>query len=106
MQRLYDDGLPAIEFRQGPLTMAPAIAELERAVNGRTLRHDGHPVLRQHFDSVVVTVGDTGMTRMHKGTRRDRIDGAVAAAMAVGRAAANNNSPTWWESEAAPTLAA
>lgn len=91
MQRLYDDGLPAIEMRQGPLTMGPAIGTLERIVNGRMLRHGGHPVLRHHFDSVVASRNDTGLVRMHKGRNTDRIDGAVAAAMAVARAAMNDN---------------
>ncbi|HEV7335555.1 MAG TPA: terminase TerL endonuclease subunit [Bosea sp. (in: a-proteobacteria)] len=91
MQRLHNDGLPAIEMRQGPLTMGPAIGTLERIVNGRLLRHDGHPVLRHHFDSVVASRNDTGLIRMHKGKKTDRIDGAVAAAMAVARAAMNEN---------------
>lgn len=91
MQRLHDDGLPAVEMRQGPLTMGPAIGVLERVVNGRALRHGGHPVLRHHFDSVVASRNDTGLVRMHKGRKTDRIDGAVAAVMAVARAAANDN---------------
>jgi phage terminase large subunit-like protein len=91
MQRLHDDGLPAIEFRQGPLTMGPAIGTLERVVNGRALRHGGHPVLRHHFDSVVASRNDTGLVRLHKGKKTDRIDGAVAAVMAVSRAATNDN---------------
>lgn len=91
MQHLYDDGLPAVEMRQGPLTMGPAIGVLERVVNGRALRHNGHPVLRHHFDSVVASRNDTGLVRMHKGKKTDRIDGAVAAVMAVSRAAANDN---------------
>lgn len=91
MQRLFDDGLPAIEFRQGPLTMGPAIGILERVVNGRALRHNGHPVLRHHFDSVVASRNDTGLVRMHKGKKTDRIDGAVAAVMAVARASMNDN---------------
>ncbi|WP_348642661.1 terminase TerL endonuclease subunit [Mesorhizobium sp. B2-2-1] len=91
MQRLHDDGLPAVEMRQGPLTMGPAIGVLERVVNGRALRHSGHPVLRHHFDSVVASRNDTGLVRMHKGKKTDRIDGAVAAVMAVARAAANDN---------------
>ncbi|MHA6646354.1 terminase large subunit [Mesorhizobium sp. A623] len=91
MQRLYDDGIPTVEMRQGPLTMGPAIGTLERVVNGRNLRHNGHPVLRHHFDSVVASRNDTGLVRMHKGKKTDRIDGAVAAAMAVARAAMNDN---------------
>lgn len=97
MQRLHDDGLPVVEFRQGPLTMGPAIGDLERTVNGRKIRHTGHPVLRHHFDSVVASRNDTGLVRMHKGTRFDRIDGAVASAMAVSRAAANDNTRSIFE---------
>ncbi|MHA6646352.1 terminase large subunit [Mesorhizobium sp. A623] len=91
MQHLHDDGLPAVEMRQGPLTMGPAIGTLERVVNGRALRHNGHPVLRHHFDSVVASRNDTGLVRMHKGKKTDRIDGAVAAVMAVARATMNDN---------------
>lgn len=67
--------------------MGVAIGDLERTVNGRLIRHDGHPVLRHHFDSVVASRNDSGLVRMHKGKKTDRIDGAVAAAMAVHRAA-------------------
>lgn len=85
MQRLYDDGLPTVAVRQSPLTMGAAGADLERIVNGKLIRHDGHPVLRQHLASVVAVRTDTGLVKMHKGTKTDRIDGAVAAAMAVYR---------------------
>ncbi|MBB4067164.1 terminase large subunit [Gellertiella hungarica] len=91
MQRLHDDGIPVVEMRQGPLTMGPAIGDLERVVNGRNIRHNGHPVLRHHFDSVVASRNDTGLVRMHKGKKTDRIDGAVAAAMAVSRAVAGQS---------------
>lgn len=97
MQRLADDGLPAIQFRQGPLTMGPAIGDLERIVNGRRIRHGGHPILRHHFDSVVASRNDSGLVRMHKAKRTDRIDGAVAAAMAVSRASLNDNSVSLYE---------
>jgi phage terminase large subunit-like protein len=96
MQHLFEDGLPAIEHGQHNAAMAPAIAELERAVLGGNLRHDGHPILRQHFDSVAVTVGDSDLKRMHKAKRSDHIDGAVAAAMAVGRAVNANDNGGWW----------
>jgi phage terminase large subunit-like protein len=85
MQRLYDDGLPVVEVRQGPLTMGAAGADLERIVNGRLLRHDGHPILRHHFASVVAQRRDSGLVTLHKARKTDRIDGAVAAAMAVYR---------------------
>ncbi len=88
MQHLHDEGLPVVEMRQAPLTMGVAIGDLERVVNGRMIRHNGHPVLRHHFDSVVASRSESGLTRMHKARKTDRIDGAVAAAMAVSRACA------------------
>lgn len=88
MQHLHDDGLPVVELRQTPLNMAVAAGDLERTVNGRMIRHDGHPVLRNHFENVVASRSDSGLIRMHKGKKTDRIDGAIAAAMAVSRACA------------------
>lgn len=85
MQALYENGLPVVEVRQGPLTMGAAGADLERIVNGRLVRHDGHPILRHHLASVVAMRTDSGLTRMFKQRKTDRIDGAVAAAMAVWR---------------------
>lgn len=88
MQHLLDEGLPVVELRQTPLNMGVAAGDLERIVNGRLIRHDGHPVLRQHFASVVTSRGASGLARLHKSRPTDRIDGAVAAAIAVSRACA------------------
>ena len=44
MNNLLEDGYPAVEMRQGWITMAPAVKELERAIIGRKFRHGGHPV--------------------------------------------------------------
>ncbi len=88
MMNLADDGLPAVEMLQGWATMAPAVKELERAIIGRRITHGGHPVLRWNFDNVVVRLDANGNRLFDKGKRRDRIDGAVATAMAISRAAA------------------
>lgn len=88
LNNLAEDGLPAVEMRQGWVTMAPAIKELERAIVGGTFRHGGHPVLRWNFDNIAVETDKAGNKAFHKGKSKDRIDGAVAAAMAVARAAA------------------
>lgn len=88
MNNLLEDGLPAVEMRQGWVTMAPAVKELERAIVGGRFRHGGHPILRWHFDNVSVETDKAGNRMFHKGRSKDRIDGAVACAMAVARAAA------------------
>lgn len=103
LRHLVQDGIPAFEFKQSPLLMGLAAADLERTVNGRKLRHDGHPILRAHLDNVVARIGNTDLKFMQKGRNTDRIDGATAAAMAVSRARANENhtsimnSPEWAE---------
>jgi phage terminase large subunit-like protein len=89
---LQEDGFPVVEMRQGWITMAPAIRELERAIVGRRFRHGGHPVLRWNFDNIAVETDKAGNKSFHKGKSTDRIDGAVAAAMAVARCAAGDSS--------------
>jgi phage terminase large subunit-like protein len=98
MANLLDEGLPVVEFRQGWVTMAPAVKELERAIVGRRLRHGGHPVLRWNFENIEVHTDTAGNRMLHKGKSRDRIDGAVAAAMAVGRAAQGNSNRSSYDS--------
>lgn len=94
MTKLMDHG---IEVRQLPQTakhMHGPICDLERVVNGRRIRHGAHPILRNHFESVVVkrATSASELTTMHKGTRHsNHIDGAIASALAVFRAAANDN---------------
>lgn len=91
LNNLLEDGFPAVEMRQGWVTMAPAIAELERAILGRQFKHGGHPILRWHFDNISVVVDKSDNKSFHKGKSKDRIDGAVAAAMAVARCAAGES---------------
>jgi phage terminase large subunit-like protein len=86
MQNLLEDGLPVVEMRQGWVTMAPAIKELEKSIIGGTFAHDGNPVLRWCFSNVAVETDKAENRSFHKGKSKDRIDGAVACAMAVGRA--------------------
>lgn len=91
MSNLAEDGYPAVEMRQGWITMAPAIKELERAIIGHKFHHGGHPILRWHFSNIAIKQDEAGNISFHKGKSKDRIDGAVACAMAVGRAAQGNS---------------
>lgn len=88
LNNLTEDGYPAVEVRQGWVTMAPAIKELERAIIGRQFQHGGHPVLRWNFDNIQVETDRAGNRLFSKGKARDRIDGAVACAIAVSLASA------------------
>jgi phage terminase large subunit-like protein len=94
---LTEDGLPTATMRQGWVTMSPAIKELERAIIGRKFRHGGNPVLRWNFENIAVEVDKAGNKTFHKGKSRDRIDGAQAAAMAIGRASVGDNPRSIYE---------
>jgi phage terminase large subunit-like protein len=87
LQNLSDEGLPVFVHPQSAVIMSEATGNLVRAVNGEMIRHDGDPVLRQHFDNVAVSTNpQSGLVRMHKQRSNGRIDAAVASAMAVSRA--------------------
>ncbi|MGF7160339.1 phage terminase large subunit-like protein [Rhodoligotrophos appendicifer] len=101
MSNLADDGYPAIEMRQGWITMAPAIKTLERAILGRKFRHGGHPVLRWNFSNIEVETDKAGNKTFHKGKSKDKIDGAQAAAMAVGRASQGESNRSIYSDTAA-----
>lgn len=88
MANLEEDGFPVAEFRQGWVTMAPAVQELERAILAGRFRHGGNPVLRWNFENIQLRVDPAGNRSFHKGKSGNKIDGAVAAAMAVARCAA------------------
>jgi phage terminase large subunit-like protein len=94
MHKLIDHGINVLQVRQTPVNMHGPICDLERVVNGKRIRHDDHPILRNHFESVVVKRSTNAgeLVTMHKGTRHsNHIDGAIASALAVSRAAANDN---------------
>lgn len=86
LNNLLEDGLPAVEMRQGYVTMAPAIKELERAIIAGRFRHGGHPILRWNFSNIAVVLDKIENKTFAKNRSKDRIDGAQGAAMGVGRA--------------------
>lgn len=82
-QNLQNDGLPVVDFRQGFISMSPACDEVERAILEVKFHHSSNPILRWNFDNVAVVRDSAGNRKFDKGKSRDKIDGAVAALMAV-----------------------
>lgn len=72
-----------VGFGQGTASMTPALRDLEVKLLEGQLRHGDHPVLTMCFNNAKV-VGDSGARKFDKKNVRGRIDGAVAAAIAVG----------------------
>lgn len=58
-------------------------------VLGKTLRHNGHPVLRWMMDNVCVRTDPAGNIKMDKSKSTEKIDGSVATVMALDRAIRN-----------------
>lgn len=77
-------GLRLVPFGQGFKDMAPAIDALEVSVIERKFAHDGNPVLGFCFSNAVAVTDPAGNRKLDKSKTRFRIDGAVAAAMAIG----------------------
>ena len=67
LNNLLEDGLPAVEMRQGYVTMAPAIKEMERAIIAGRFKHGGHPVLRWNFSNICVQLDKIENKTFHKG---------------------------------------
>lgn len=96
--KILEMGLPAVDMRQVPSLMMPAIHELERAVLGGEFHHAGHPVLRHCFGNVVVKRNDAGhVAKFTKPKKWLSIDGAQASAMAVSRCAAGDSGRSSYE---------
>ncbi|MER8539148.1 terminase large subunit [Mesorhizobium sp. M1334] len=74
------------EFGQGWRDMGPAIDAVETAVLRRELRHPGHPVLDMCVANAVTVSDPTGARKLVKERNTGRIDGLVAATMAIGAA--------------------
>ncbi|WP_205910346.1 terminase TerL endonuclease subunit [Rhizobium sp. FKL33] len=82
-QNLLEDDLPVVDFRQGFISMSPACDVVEKAILDGKFYHAGNPVLRWNFDNVAVVKDASGNRKFDKSKARDKIDGAVAALMAV-----------------------
>lgn len=85
---LQEEGFDVVEFGQGFASMGAPVRELKRAILAGKFRHGGNPILRMCFLNVVAEVDSAENEKFTKAKANGRIDGAVASAMAVGRAIA------------------
>ncbi len=77
--------------------MAAPVKELKRAILTGHFHHGGNPILPMCFGNVVAEKDAAENEKFTKDKARGRIDGAVAAAMAVGRVLANEVTPSPYE---------
>lgn len=79
------DGFTCVAMRQGFASLSAPTKALEKAILARTLRHDGHPVLRWNISNVSVETDPAGNLKISKKVSTERIDGVAALVMAIDR---------------------
>ncbi|MBY3306165.1 terminase large subunit [Rhizobium laguerreae] len=86
MKSLEDDGMPVAEFPQNISTFARPVIDFEATMFDRKFVHGGNPLLRWAVGNVVLYTDASGNRRPVKERSIDKIDPAVAAIIASGRA--------------------
>jgi phage terminase large subunit-like protein len=85
--KLVEEGLPLVEIRQTPLFFTQPLIQIENLVLERKLEHDDNPVMTWMISNVVVHKSKvTGLKHPTKAREENKIDGPVAAMLALGRA--------------------
>ena len=76
-------GIEAFAQKQSMSYSAAPMADLERALKARKLRHGGDPALRYCFLNAVVEMDRLQNPQLHKGKSTGRVDGVAASWMAL-----------------------
>ena len=87
------DGLPVAEFGQGFMQMSGPAKEFAKRIADKTIRHAHNPVLDWMVDNCIVDKDPAGNIKPNKKKSRQKIDGIVAAIMAVGASMAHEPDP-------------
>jgi phage terminase large subunit-like protein len=74
-----------VRIGQGYRDLSPGAKELERAVRRKVYRHGGDPVARWQIANVMLRSDEAENIKPDRKRSRDKIDGIVAAIMAVAR---------------------
>jgi phage terminase large subunit-like protein len=80
---LVEDGFEVTDIRQGYQSLSAPMKEFERLLLSKKISHNGNPVLRWMAESTVVVTDPAGNIKPDKSQRNRRIDGIVAAIVAI-----------------------
>lgn len=85
--QLDDEGLTAITITQNYTNMSDPMKELEAAIASGRFHHDGNPIMTWCISNVIGKhlPGNDDVVRPIKQSEDNKIDGAVALMMAIGR---------------------
>lgn len=93
IQNLEGDGFTMVPFGQGFASMSGPTKDFYRLLMEGQIIHGGHPVLRWMADNVVVDTDPAGNIKVTKAKSKEKIDGIVAAIMALDRCIRNQTEP-------------
>jgi phage terminase large subunit-like protein len=86
-----------VGFGQGFKSMSSPVKAIEALVLQKKLNHGNNPVLTWNVSNVQLVSDAADNVKMDKSKAIERIDGAVALAMAIGRAEVYKNEEADWE---------
>lgn len=81
---LGKEGITMVPYGQGFGDMNAPTKELEKEVLKRSMNHEGNPVLAWHISNVQMQRNPAGDVKIDKDKSSEKVDGAVAAVMALG----------------------
>lgn len=93
IQNLEGDGFTMVPFGQGFASMSGPTKDFYRLLMEDQIIHGGHPVLRWMAGNVVVDTDPAGNIKVTKAKSKEKIDGIVAAIMALDRCIRNQTEP-------------
>lgn len=93
IQNLEGDGFTMVPFGQGFASMSGPTKDFYRLLMEGKIIHGGHPVLRWMAGNVVVDADPAGNIKVTKAKSKEKIDGIVAAIMALDRCIRNQTEP-------------
>lgn len=93
-QRMVAAGLNVLKYPQSTRNLSAPAKEFERQIVSALLRHDRNAVMRWNVQNVAVETDNNGNIRPSKKKSPERIDGVVAAIMAIGAATTHLDEPT------------
>ncbi len=89
-RKLIDEGLPLVEIVQKSMFFTQVLIQVENLVKAGKLRHEGNPVMTWMISNLVVKTSKFNELKSPTKDRPDnKIDGAIAMLMALGRALSN-----------------
>ena len=86
VQDLVDDGLAMVGMGQGFASMSAPTKELLRLVAAGEYHHGGNPAVRWQASNVITRTDPAGNLKVDKARSPEKVDGIVAAVMALDRA--------------------